>query len=140
MPEIELFMRHDSGFYRLVHFFSPKVWLAVALVSLLLAGASSWVLLSHLGGGVKDGWYSVYDSAARFVHETIRLTFRTDKQRAAVFVAPVGLLNPKADFNWIESYQDFKPRAEDTASEPKAPAGLLDPDWKPTFSGYQEPQ
>lgn len=127
-------MRHDSGFYRLVHLFSPKVWLAVALVSLLLAGGSSWVLLSHLGAGAKDGLYSAYDSAARFMHDTIRLTFRTDKQRAAVFVAPVGLLNPKTDFNWVTNYQDFKPRSEETAPTPKAPPGLLDPAWKPIFS------
>lgn len=128
-------MRHDAGLYQLIHLFSPKVWLLVSSVSLLLAGGSGWVLLSHLGEGPKDKLYSAYDSVARFAHDTIRLTFKTDKLRAAVFVAPMGLLNQKADFNWVKSYQDFKPRAEDTPAEPKAPDRLLDSDWKPVFSG-----
>ncbi len=130
-------MRHESGLHRLIHLFSPKVWLTISSISLLLAAGSGWVLLSHLGDGPKDRLYAAYDSVVRFAHETIRLTFKTDELRAAVFVAPLGILNPKADFNWVKSYQDFKPQAPDTPAQAMAPDRLLDPEWKPTFSGAE---
>ena len=128
-------MLNDLGWYRLLQLFSPRVWLSIALVSLLLATGSSWVLLSHVGEHPMDRVFEAYDAVTRFVHETIRLTFKTDKKRASVFVAPVGLLNQQASFNWIKNYQDFKPRLEDQVPGPQAPEQLLNPTWKPDFSG-----
>ena len=126
-------MRQGSVFYQLIHLASPKAWLGISVLSLLMAGGSAWVLVSHDGRNPKDGLYSLYDAVARFGHDTIRLTFKTDRNQAAVFVAPVGILNQKATFNWVQGYQDFKPRFEDLAAEPKAPVRLLDADWKPDF-------
>ena len=131
---VDVMMRQNTIAYRLIHLASPTVWLAISLLSLVLAGASGWVLMSHLGEQSKNGAYSLYDSVARFAHDTIRLTFKTDRQRVAVFVAPVGILNQKADFKWVQSYPDFRPQFEELTAEPKAPARLLDSDWKPVFS------
>ncbi len=127
-------MQHDL-IDRLIHLVSPKAWLAMSLVSLLLAGGASWVLLAQRGMSSKDALFSAYDAVVRFTHETIRLTFKTDRKMASTFVAPIGILNHEANFNWVQSYQDFKPRAEDTPAEPKAPERMLDPSWQPNFSG-----
>ena len=120
---------HARGFC-----FLPIHWLGISVLSLKMAAASTWVLISHNDRNPTDGLYSVYDAVARFVHETIRLTFKTDRKPVAVFVAPVGILNPKATFNWVQGYLDFKPRFEELAAEPKAPVRLLDADWAPVFS------
>ncbi len=131
---IGVFMRQGSVFYRLIHLASPKAWLGIAVLSLLMAAGSAWVLVSHSGQNPKDGLYSLYDTVARFVHDTIRLTFKTDRKPVAVFVAPLGILNQKATFNWVQGYLDFRPRFEELAAEPIAPVRLLDADWKPVFS------
>lgn len=128
-------MSNDLSWYRLLHVFSARGWLAVALVSLVLATGSSCVLLSRAGEHPMDRVFEAYDAVTRFVHETIRLTFRTDKARAAVFVAPPDLLNQKASFNWVKSYQDFRPRPEDEVPGPQAPEQLLNPAWTPEFRG-----
>lgn len=128
-------MSNDLSWYRLLHLFSARGWLGVALVSLILVVSSSWVLLSRSGEHPLDPVFGVYDAVRRFAHETIRLTFRTDKARAAVFVAPPDLLNQKASFHWVKSYQDFKPRPEDEVPGPQAPEQLLNPAWKPEFRG-----
>jgi hypothetical protein len=104
------------------------------VLSLVMAAASTWVLISHNGRNPTDGLYSVYDAVARFARDTIRLTFKTDRKSVAVFVAPVGILNPKATFNWVQDYLDFRPRFEELTAEPKAPVRLLDADWAPVFS------
>jgi hypothetical protein len=129
-------MQHEP-IDRLIHSVSPRAWLLISLLSLLLAGGSSWILLSHRGQDPKDSLYSYYDAVVRFAHETIRLTFKTDKKQASVFVAPIGILNPKVDFKWVQSYQDFKPRAGDEVAKPKAPTRILDADWRPSFSDDQ---
>lgn len=131
-------MSNDFGWYRLLHVFSARGWLAIALVSLVLAISSSWVLLSRAGEHPLDPVFASYDAVTRFVHETIRLTFKTDKQRAAVFVAPLGLLNQKASFNWVKNYRDFKPRLEDQVPGPQAPEQLLNSAWKPEFPGIAD--
>ena len=128
------FMRGGSVFYRFIELASPRAWLGISVLSLMMAAASTWVLISHNDRNPTDGLYSVYDAVARFVHETIRLTFKTDRKPVAVFVAPVGILNPKATFNWVQGYLDFRPRFEELAAEPKAPVRLLDADWAPVFS------
>lgn len=128
-------MSNGLSWPRLLHLFSPRGWLSVALVSLVLAISSSWVLLSQVDEHPMDRVFEAYDAVARFTHETIRLTFKTDKKRAAVFVAPVGLLNQQARFNWVKSYKDFRPKAEDEVPGPQAPQQLLNPSWKPDFPG-----
>ena len=128
-------MQLSSVFYRLIHLASPKAWLAISLLSLLMALASAWVLVSHQGQSSKDQWYSVYDPVARFAHDTIRLTFKTDGRQGAVFVAPVGILDPKANFILVQDYPDFQSQAENVAPRPLAPERLLDSDWEPKFSG-----
>jgi hypothetical protein len=126
-------MGQDSVFYRLIHLASPRAWLGISVLSLMLAGGSAWVLLSHGGQNPKDGLYSLYDAGTRFVHDTIRLTFKTDRSQTAVFVAPLGILNQKANFNLVQNYVDFQPRSEDVAPNPQAPLRLLDHEWKPDF-------
>lgn len=128
-------MHSDFKLSRLIYYFSPKVWLVIAVASLLLASGAGMVLVSHLGEGQKDTLFRVYDSVGRFMRDTVRLTFKTDKNKDAVFVAPRGILKQATAFNWVENYQDFVPRSEDTPPEPKAPVRLLDPDWKPAFTG-----
>ena len=131
---VGVFMREGSVFHRLIQLASPRAWLGISVLSLVMAVASTWVLISHNGRNPTDGLYSVYDAVARFAHDTIRLTFKTDRKPVAVFVAPVGILNPKATFNWVQSYLDFRPQFEELAAEPKAPVRLLDADWAPVFS------
>lgn len=128
-------MHSDSSLSRLIHYFSPRVWLVIAVASMLLASGSGMVLGSHLSEGQKDKLFWVYDSVGRFMRDTVRLTFKTDKNKDAVFVAPLGILKQATVFHWVENYQDFVPRFEDTPPEPKAPVRLLDPDWKPAFPG-----
>ena len=129
-----VFMREGSVFDRLIELASPRAWLGISVLSLVMAAASTWVLISHNGRNPTDGLYSVYDAVARFARDTIRLTFKTDRKPVAVFVAPVGILNPKATFNWVQDYLDFRPRFEELTAEPKAPVRLLDADWAPVFS------
>ena len=126
-------MRQGSVFYRLLHLASPRAWLGISLLSLLMAGGSAWVLVSRDGHHPKDGLYSLYDPVARFVNDTIRLTFKSDRNQTAVFVAPLGILNQKAKFNPLENYLDYQPRPEDAAPRPQAPVQLLDQEWKPNF-------
>ncbi|MEI6733291.1 MAG: hypothetical protein WCK94_04935 [Comamonadaceae bacterium] len=110
------------------------------MLSSVLAVASAWVLISHHDRDSTDQWYSLYDSVARFAHDTIRLTFKTDGRVAAVFVAPIGILNPNASFIWVQDYPDFQPRPEDVAPRPLAPTRLLDSDWNPVFSRPSGPK
>jgi len=127
----------SSGLFqsRLVPLFTPRVWLLVGLASMLLVFGSASVLVLRKDNSSRHTLYLAYDAVSRFMHDTVRLTLKTDLNRDAVFVAPVGILRSDATFNWVENYQDFKPRSEDTAPLPKAPERLLDPLWNPDFSG-----
>lgn len=123
----------------MIHYFSPKVWLAIALASLLLASGSGVVLFSKLSNDQKDKLYVPYDLVRRFLRDTVRLTFKTDQTKDAVFVAPKRILEQSASFKWVDEYKDFAAQPEDAVPEPKAPVRLLDPDWQPVFSsGKQE--
>lgn len=126
-------MNPDTRFYRLIHHFSPRAWLVIAAASLLLASGAAIVLLSHLSEQQKDTLYRPYDFMGRFTRDTIRLTFKTDNNDS-VFVAPRHLLEKSASFKWVDEYQDFTPRPEDSPPAPNAPARLLDPDWNPGFA------
>lgn len=128
-------MHSDFKLSRLIYYFSPKVWLVIAVASLLLASGSGMVLVSHLSEGQKDKLFWAYDSVGRFMRDTVRLTFKTDKNKDAVFVAPRGILEQATAFKWVEGYQDFTPQPESAPPAPKAPVRLLDPAWKPAFTG-----
>ncbi len=115
--------------------FAPRAWLWLGLASMLLASSSAVFLILHKNSRSSHNLYQAYDLVNRFMHDTVRLTFKTDLNREAVFVAPVGILLPDETFNWIESFEDFKPRTEDAAPLPQAPERTLDPEWKPDFRG-----
>ena len=122
----------------MTHYFSPQLWLAIALASLLLASGSGVLLFSRLSNDQKDKLYVPYDLVRRFMRDTVRLTFKTDQNKEAVFVAPKRILEQSASFKWVDEYQDFTARLEDALPEPKAPVRLLDPDWKPVFSSGKQ--
>ena len=124
-------MASDVFLSRLTDSLSPRVWLLVGLMSMLLVIGSASVLILRTESSAIQTMYRTYDAVRRFMHDTVRLTFKTDLNREAVFVAPVGILKSDATFNWVDSYQDFKPRSEDAAPLPKAPERLLDPLWNP---------
>ncbi len=115
--------------------FAPHVWLWIGVASMLVALSSATFLIVHKDSRSIHNLYQAYDAVNRFMHDTVRLTFKTDLNREAVFVAPVGILRPDETFNWIESFEDFKPRTEDAAPLPKAPERTLDPQWNPDLGG-----
>ena len=117
-----------------LHYFSPKVWILIALANLLLASGLGVVLFPQLSNEQKDKLYVPYDLVRRFMRDTVRLTFKTDQNKDAVFVAPKRILEQSASFKWVDEYQDFKAQPEDTLPKPKTSMRLLDPDWKPVFS------
>jgi hypothetical protein len=88
-------MHIDTRISKLLHFFSPKGWLAVVFVSMALAGGAAILLLSPVDGAERRFIHRCYDSVERFFRDTIRLTF---KDRAigdssnSVFIAPKGIL------------------------------------------------
>lgn len=128
-------MHPGSRFSRLIHHLPPRVWLGMAGVSLLLATGSAMVLFSQIDEDRKDTLILPFDAIGRFMRETIRLTFKTNVGQESVFVAPKRILDPKATFNWVETFRDFTPAAEAAPPAPKAPIRVLDPDWNPRFSG-----
>jgi hypothetical protein len=125
----------DSPLLRWLHLFAPKTWLVIALTAMLLATGSAFVLMSRNGNQPINVAISLYDAVSRFVHDTIRLTLKTDLNREAFFVAPVGILDPKVTFVWVETYQDFEIPVKNTSDLAKAPGRLLDPQWNPDFPG-----
>jgi len=124
-----------------MHLLSPANWLAVALVSALLATGSAWVLASRSQGGFLDVPGQVYDSVERFLFDTIRLSFKSRMKGGLsedVFVAPRGLLDQNASFNWLDNSQDIEARQADAPPPATAPLRLLDPQWQPDFSGLPQ--
>ena len=131
-------MHSSSRLSRLIHHYPPRVWLAIAGVSLLLATGSTMVLVSKIGEDQKDKLVLPFDAMGRFMRDTIRLTFKTNVGRESVFVAPKRILDATVTFNWVETFRDFTPEAEAAPPAPKAPIRVLDPDWKPRFSGGKQ--
>jgi hypothetical protein len=131
-------MNTDSGFSRLLHYFSPKGWLTVAFVSMVLAGGAAMLLASPVDSPERRFIRSVYDIAERFFRDTIRLTF---KERAlgdssnSIFVAPQNILDKDAQFAWVENAPDINVQHEEPALVSLAPDRLLDSDWNPIFTG-----
>lgn len=133
------FMYSDSFFHYLSHFFSPRSWLVVSVVSMVLAAGSGVVLLSRQGVRPNELVLPAYDWLRRFSRDTIRLTFKTDEQpKETVFVAPRGILNQEAVFKGVENFDDFVPPVQALAKVPLAPPQVLEPDWVPIFSGKKQ--
>lgn len=131
-------MTTAPSFSRLIQHFSPQVWLAIALVSFLLAVGSGGFLYTQLSVDQKGELLVPYDAVSRFVRDTIRLTFKTDQYVESVFVAPKQILEQSASFTWVDQYQDFVPLSDEAPPEPKAPVRLLDPQWNPDFAGVKD--
>ena len=133
-------MNTDARFSRLLHYFSPKGWLSVAFISVLLAGSAAMLLASPVDSPERRLIRGVYDTAERFFRDTIRLTF---KERAlgdssnSIFVAPQNILEKDSQFVWIENVPDINVQHEEPALVSIAPARLLDSDWNPIFSRLQ---
>jgi hypothetical protein len=131
-------MNTDSRFFRLLHYFSPKGWLAIALVSMVLAGGASMLLASPVNSTERQFIRGIYDSVERFFRDTIRLTF---KERAlgdssdSIFVAPQDILDKNARFALIENVPDINVQHEEPTLVSIAPDRLLDSDWNPIFTG-----
>ena len=129
-------MKADLNLSPLIRFLSPRAWLALAILSTLLAAGSSWVLMSRIDTRSHDLPGLVFDSVERFVRDTIRLSF-TGRMKSSlsesVYVAPQYLLDKDATFNWLENSQDIEARQKGSLPPPIAPLRLLDPHWKPDF-------
>lgn len=137
-------MNHNGLIYKIAHRFSAKVWVGIAVVAAVLASGSAWVLVQQLGDGQKDRLVLAYESIMPFVRKTIQLTFYRDQKTNAqnldfVYVAPVGLLDPKAEFNWVTAFEDFVSLpGENVLPDPVAPPRLLDPSWAPSFNAPKD--
>ena len=131
-------MKTDSLSSAKRHLLSPASWLAVVLISALLAAGSAWVLASRSQGQLFDVPGQAFDSIERFLFDTIRLSFKARMKGGLsedVFVAPRGLLDQNATFNWLENSQDIEVRQTEPPIRQAAPLRLLDPQWQPDFSG-----
>lgn len=132
-------MNTDSRLSRLLHYFSPKGWLTIALTSMVLAGGAAMLLISPIDGPERRFIRNVYDTTERFFRDTIRLTF---KERAlgdssnSIFVAPQNILDKDAQFAWVENAPDINVQHEEPTLVSLAPARLLDSDWNPVFSRF----
>lgn len=125
----------------MMQWLSPESWLAVVLMSTLLAAGSAWVLASRTEGRALDVPGQVFDSVERFLLDTIRLSFKARMKGGLsedVFVAPRGLLDENATFVWLENSQDIEVRLAVEPTRPTAPSRLLDPQWQPDFAGLPE--
>lgn len=125
-----------------------RVWLLIALFSLLLATGSSAVLYRTLGEHDKDRVILALESVPLFLRTTAHLTWRsivsaggpdaserTVADAQAIHVAPLGLLDEQARFTLLETYADFVPRKEELPMAAVAPTRLLDPEWSVPFHG-----
>lgn len=131
-------MHPNTAKFSLIHLFSPRTWLFVAVLSGMLATGSGVVLVRRHSAPQSEILGSVYDAVERFFRDTIRLSFTSRMSGGnlnTVFVAPKGILDKEMIFNWIESTKDFESKPEDAVPESVAPPRLLDPAWQPDFSG-----
>lgn len=132
-------MNASSRFYKSTYLSLPGTWLAISVVSMVLAVGSGAVLVSRLNLKVDDALLPVYDWARRFTRDTIRLTFKTNEgPKETVFVAPRGILEQKTVFKGVEKYEDFVPNVAALTAKAQAPLRVLEEDWTPAFSGEKE--
>jgi hypothetical protein len=133
-------MNTDSRFFRLLHYFSPKGWLTIAFVSMVLAGGAAVLLTSPVNSTERQFVRSIYDRVERFFRDTIRLTFKEralDDSSDSIFVAPQDILDKNAQFALIENASDISAQHEEPTLIALAPDRLLDSEWNPIFTGLR---
>ena len=139
---ITRFMKTESALATWIHWLEPRTWLVVISISLVLALGSAWVLVARPSGPVAELPLNAFDVVERFIRDTIRLSFTSRHKKSSlsedVFVAPKGLLDKDATFQWLENWQDIEDRLASQTSLPVAPLRLLDSQWQPDFAGLKE--
>jgi hypothetical protein len=113
---------------------SHRQWLALGLASVVLALASALTVLVRLGVDLPKPLAVAYEKTELFLLDTVRLTFRLDRNAGQkpvdVFAAPLGILDPNRIFAWVEHYDDLgRPTLAKAGPVPVA-ARLLDPAWQ----------
>ena len=135
-------MKTESRLSSWVHLLEPRTWLVVMSISLLLAVSSGWVLVSRHNNSVTDLPILAFDSLELFIRDTVRLSFtariKNNVISQDVFVAPQGLLDKEANFQWLDESQDADARLITEGALPIAPPRLLDAQWQPAFQGLSE--
>jgi hypothetical protein len=108
-------------------------------MSLILALGSGWVLVSKPSGPVTELPLVAFDALERLIRDTIRLSFTSRMKKSGisdvVFVAPKGLLDKDANFQWLENSEDIEAQINSNRLLPVAPLRLLDSQWQPDFEG-----
>lgn len=135
-------MKTESWLSSWIHLLEPRTWLVVISMSLLLAVVSGWVLVFRPIGLVTELPVQAFDALEHFIRDTIRLSFTSRMKKSGisedVFVAPKGLLNKDATFQWLENSQDIEGQLNSARALPVAPPRLLDSQWQPDFPGLPE--
>jgi hypothetical protein len=135
-------MKTESALSSWIHLLEPRTWLVVISMSLMLALGSGWVLVTRPSGPATELPLKAFDALERFIRDTIRLSFTSRMKKSGisddVFVAPKGLLDKNATFQWLENPQDIEDRLNNAMSLPVAPPRLLDAQWQPDFPGLSE--
>lgn len=135
-------MKTESWLSSWIHLLEPRTWLVVISMSSMLAIGSGWVLVSRPSGLVTDLPVLAFDSLERFIRDTIRLSFTSRMKKNVisedVFIAPQGLLDKEANFQWLDESQDADARLIIEGARPIAPPRLLDAQWQPAFQGLSE--
>ena len=135
-------MKTESWLSSWLHLLQPRTWLVVISMSLLLAVGSGWVLVFRPIGLVTELPVQAFDALEHFIRDTIRLSFTSRMKKNVisedVFVAPQGLLDKEANFQWLDESQDADARLIIEGALPIAPPRLLDAQWQPAFQGLSE--
>jgi len=135
-------MKTESWLSSWIHLLEPRTWLVVISMSLLLAVGSGWVLVFRPIGLVTELPVQAFDALEHFIRDTIRLSFTSRMKKNVisedVFVAPQGLLDKEANFQWLDESQDADARLIIEGALPIAPPRLLDAQWQPAFQGLSE--
>ncbi len=134
---------------QVVHAFSPRQWLVMAVLSGILASGSGLFLAVSAGLQLSEPWADWYDHCELFIRDTFRLTFRrTSKTKVRtfderIFMAPVGILVPDKLFVWLDANVPPSSSLAETSVKPpngtthllqvKTPSKMLEPDWQPDF-------
>ena len=135
-------MKTESWRSSWLHLLEPRTWLVVISMSSMLAVGSGWVLVFRPSGLVTELPVQAFDALEHFIRDTIRLSFTSRIKKKVisedVFVAPKGLLDKDATFQWLENSQDIESRLNSAKALPVAPPRLLDSQWQPDFPGLPE--
>ena len=135
-------MKTESWLSSWIHLLEPRTWLVLISMSLLLAVGSGWVLVFRPIGLVTELPVQAFDALEHFIRDTIRLSFTSRMKKNVisedVFVAPQGLLDKEANFQWLDESQDADARLIIEGALPIAPPRLLDAQWQPAFQGLSE--